>query len=93
MKLHSILMLVFIFVNAQSNAATENLAVAPDVSIVSSKDSPYEAKYSNAVRYRAIVLDALGSEGSVHLVNRKVCSGPRRLARQAANSLAQIMSI
>lgn len=56
-------------------AADKPLEIPASVSSVISKDGPYEAKYSNAVRYRMSVKNSLGGEGSQNLVFEKFAPG------------------
>jgi len=58
-----------------SMAAPRTLQTPPNISTITSKDGPYEAAYSNAVRYRMTVKNALGGESSQSMVFEKFAPG------------------
>ena len=56
-------------------AAENSLQLPPDFSFVTSKDGSYDAKYSNAVRYRISIKNSLGGEGSQQILFEKFAPG------------------
>ncbi|WP_413289219.1 hypothetical protein [Bdellovibrio sp. HCB337] len=62
-------------VGSVSFAAEQALYLPESISFVTSKDGPYEAKYSNAVRYRMTVNNPVGGEGSQKIIFEKFASG------------------
>jgi len=56
-------------------AAETSLQLPADISFVTSKDGPYDAKYGNSVRHRMTVKNSLGGEGSQQILFEKFAPG------------------
>ena len=64
-----------LFALPTTQASNIALDLPPDISMVVSKDSPYDSKYSNAVRYRASIRNSLGSESSQRILFERFAPG------------------